>query len=221
VHEGVETLVGLFLACVGEVEGDHRGVEVGVPQGARHETGMHAGFEEMGGVGMPQGRDGHACCGDPGPVCGGAAGALDTGATHGRGSRSAVVVIAPSGGQAPGRVPGGFPVRAEQRAGLFRHGDGPVRGALPTLDLALEALAIDVSDLQGEGCMEPQPDAGDGGAGELVVPGGGGREEPPDLLHPEDGGETGGGVRAHEREGVPVALEDVLGEKAEATGAEA
>ena len=69
--------------------------------------------------------------------------------------------------------------------------------------------------------MEPQSSAVDGGAGDLVVQGGGAREEPPDLLHTEDGGETVGGVRANEREGVPVALEDVLGEKAHATGAEA
>ena len=51
--------------------------------------------------------------------------------------------------------------------------------------------------------------------------GGGGREEPPDLLHTEDGGETVGGVRVHEREGVPVAREDVLREEADATIAEA
>src|SRR5207248_1290085 len=40
------------------------------------------------------------------------------------------------------------------------------------------------------------------------------------LLHTEDGGEPGGGVRAHEREGVPVALEDVLSEEAHTAGAE-
>jgi hypothetical protein len=52
------------------------------------------------------------------------------------------------------------------------------------------------------------------------VQGGGGREEPANLLHTEDGGETVCGWRAHEREGVPVALEDVLREEAEATVAD-
>jgi hypothetical protein len=59
------------------------------------------------------------------------------------------------------------------------------------------------------------------GEGDLGVQGGGGRAEPPDLLHTEDGGETVCDVRAHEREGVPVAREDVRREAAEATGAEA
>jgi len=84
----------------------------------------------------------------------------------------------------------------------------------------LETLPIDVRDLQGEGCMEPESQAVDGGAGDLVVHGCGRREEPPDLLHTEDGGETVGAWRAHEREGMPVALEDVLREEANATGAD-
>jgi hypothetical protein len=52
VHEGVETLVGLFLPLVGEVEIDHGGFELGGPQGALNKSGLHAGFEQMGSVGM-------------------------------------------------------------------------------------------------------------------------------------------------------------------------
>ena len=159
--------------------------------------------------------------GEPSTVFGFTEGALDTGATQGIGSRRALLLIAPRGGKAPGLVPVGFPGSAEQREGLFRQGDVAVFGALTAVDMDLEALAIDGRDLQEEGCMEPQSSAVDGGAGDLVVQGGGAREEPPDLLHTEDGGETVGGVRANEREGVPVALEDVLGEKAHATVAEA
>jgi len=85
----------------------------------------------------------------------------------------------------------------------------------------LEARAINVRDLQGEGFLEPESQARDGGEGDVVVEGGGGREEPPNLLHTQHGGETVGGGRAHEREGVPVALEDVLGEEANTTGTDA
>src|SRR5882672_455158 len=85
----------------------------------------------------------------------------------------------------------------------------------------LEALAIDVGDLKEEGFMKPEASAVDRGEVDVVVQGGGGRQEPPDLLHTEDSGETGGGVRTQEREGVPVAREDVRREEAEATGAEA
>jgi hypothetical protein len=89
------------------------------------------------------------------------------------------------------------------------------------VDVDLEALPIDGRALQGQGCMEPTASTIDGGAGDLVMPGGGGREEPPDLLHPEDGWETVGSWRANECEGMPGALENVLIEKAHATGAEA
>jgi hypothetical protein len=54
VHEGVDALIGIFMAFVGEVEVHHRGFELGVPQVALDEPGMHAGFQQMGGVGMPE-----------------------------------------------------------------------------------------------------------------------------------------------------------------------
>jgi hypothetical protein len=37
------------------------------------------------------------------------------------------------------------------------------------MDMDLEALAIDVGDLEVEGLMEPESQAGDGGEGDLVV----------------------------------------------------
>jgi hypothetical protein len=115
----------------------------------------------------------------------------------------------------------GFPGGAEERKGLGGQGDVPVLGALPTMDLDLEARAINVGDLQAEGFMEPEAQARDGGKGDLVVPGCGRREESLDLLHTEDGWQTVGGVRTQEWEGVPIAREDGLGEEAETTVAEA
>jgi hypothetical protein len=185
------------------------------------EPGIDAGFEARGGVRMPEGRDGHAHVGHAGTVFGGTAGALDTGATPRGGRCWTVLLLAPSGGKEPGLVPVGFPGGAEQREGLCGQRDGPVFGPLATMDLDLEALAIDVGDLQGEGFLESESQARDGGKGDLVVHGRGGRAEPPDLLHTEDGWETVCGWRAHAREGMPVALEDVVREEAAATGAEA
>ena len=54
MHEGVEALVGVFMPFVGEVEGEHGGFELGVPQGALDEPRIDAGFEQMGGIGMPE-----------------------------------------------------------------------------------------------------------------------------------------------------------------------
>ena len=64
---------------------------------------------------------------------------------------------APGGGKEPGGVTMGFPVGAEQREGICGQGDVPVFGALATMDMDLEALAIDVRDLQGEASWSRSP----------------------------------------------------------------
>jgi hypothetical protein len=88
------------------------------------------------------------------------------------------------------------------------------------MDMALEALAVDIRTLQGEGCMEPEAHAINGAARRLVVEGGGGRAESLALLHTEDGGEPVRGLRAQERERGPIAREDVLVEEAKTAIAE-
>jgi hypothetical protein len=130
---------------VGEVEIEHRGFELGVPQGALHQAGGHAG------------------CGQ---------------------------------------------------------GDVPIFGALAAVDLDWQALPVNSGDLEEESCMEPEASTKDGGAVDWVMQGGSGREEPPDFLHTEDGGEMVGGWHTQERQRGPVALEDVLREKADAARAE-
>src|SRR5712691_8043329 len=166
-----------------------------MPQVALDEPGIHTGFKQMGGIGMPQGMDGHPGFGNAGTLFGFAEGALDTGATHGGSRHRTLGVITPGGGKEPGGVTMGFPVGTEQREGLGGQRDVPVFGALATMNMDLEALAIDVRDLEGEGFMEPEAQAIDGGEIRLVVEGGGRREESLDLLHTEDGREPVGGLR--------------------------
>jgi hypothetical protein len=190
-------------------------------QGARDETGLHAGFAQMGGVRMPEGMKSDAHFGAPGTVCGGAEGPLDTGTTHGGTSRRTLWVIAPGGGKAPGCVTVGFPGGAEPSEGLCGQGDGAVFGARAAVDMDLEARAIAVGDLQREGFMKPESQAINGGAGGVIVEGGGRLQESLDLLPTEDGGEAVGGVRTQERERGPVALEHMLREEADATVADA
>jgi len=85
----------------------------------------------------------------------------------------------------------------------------------------LEALPVNIGDLQGEGFMESEAQAIDGGEGDLVMYGGSRLEDTPDFLHTEDRGEMVGGLRAQERQGGPVTLQDVLREEADAAGADA
>ena len=220
MHESIEARVGVFMPFVGEVEGEHGGFELGMPQVALDEPRIDPGFQQMGGIRMPEGRDGDTHFSDTGALFGFAEGALDTGATHRGSRRRPLDVIAPGGGKEPGGVTMGFPGGAEQHESICGQGDVPVFGALATMDMDLEALTIDVRDLQGESLMEPEAQAIDGGKVDLVVQGGGRLQEPLDLLHTEDGGETVGGLRTQECKDVPVALEDVLREKADATVAD-
>jgi hypothetical protein len=144
-----------------------------------------------------------------GPVFGCAEGALDTGATHRGSRRRPWGVLPPGGGKEPGAVPRGFPGGAEPCQRLFGEGNVPVFGARAAVDMDLETRAIDVGELEAKGRVASEAQAIDGREVDLGVQGSGRREEPPDLRHTEDGGETGGGVRTQEREGVPGTLEDV------------
>ena len=85
----------------------------------------------------------------------------------------------------------------------------------------LETLAIKVGDREGERFMEPEPQARDGGEGDLIVEGGSRLEDTSDFFNTEDSGEVVGGLRAHERQSGPVTLQDVLIEEADTTIAEA
>jgi len=191
-----------------------------VPQVLLDEPGVHASFEQMGGIRMPEGMDGDAHFGDTGPLFGDTEGALDTGPPHRVGGQRALLLIAPGSGKEPGLVPVGFPVGAEQCERLFGQGDVPVLGVLPAMDMDLKAVPVNIGDLQGQSFMEPESQAIDGGEVDLVVQGGSGRQEALDLLHTEHGGETVRDLRANEREGVPIAFEDVLIEEADATVAD-
>jgi hypothetical protein len=109
VHEGVEALVGVLMPLVGEGEGEHGRCAWGVPPGALEESGGNPGCAQMGRLGLPQGRESDAHCGEPGPVCRVAEGALHPGATPREGRRRTWGVLPPGGGKEPGGVPMGFP----------------------------------------------------------------------------------------------------------------
>jgi hypothetical protein len=114
----------------------------------------------------------------------------------------------------------GFPGGAEESESILRQGDVPVFGALAAVDMDLEARAINIGNRQEEGCLESEAQAINGGQGDLIVEEWSRLEDTSAFCNTEDGGEAVGGLRAQEREGVPVALEDVLIEKAAATGAD-
>ena len=198
-----------------------RGFELGMSQGALDESGSDAGFEQMGGGRMPEGRDGDAHGGDPGSLCGCAEGALDPGATH-RGSRRRTVdVIAPGGGKEPGGCRGVVQeVRSSARVAAGK-GTVPVFGAFATVDWTWRRWPSRSETWRERAAWSRRPKRETVGKETWLCKGVADVQESLDLLHTEDGGEPVGGLRAKEREGVPVTLEDMLGEEADATVADA
>ena len=89
------------------------------------------------------------------------------------------------------------------------------------MDMDLETLAIDVRDLEGEGCIEPEAQALDGGEVRLIVHGCRRLRKTSDFFHTEDGGEPVCGLSANEVEELPGTLQNVQGEESEAAGADA
>jgi hypothetical protein len=203
------------MPFMSEMEVEHGGFAWGMSQVALDEPRIDAGFQQRGGIRMAEGMNGHAGFGNVGTVFGFAESALDTRATHRSSRRRTLGMIPPGGRKEPGGVPMGFPGGAEQREGLGGQGDVAVLGALTAMDMDLEALTVNIGDLQGEGVMESESQAIDGGEVDLIVEGCGRLEEPPDLLDTEHGREPVGVLRAPERQGVPVALEDVRREEAD------
>jgi hypothetical protein len=71
-------------------------------------------------------------------------------------------MLPPGSRKKPGGVPMGFPGGAEQRERLGRPGDVPVLGALPTMNMDLEALPVNIGHLKVKGFMESKSQAIDG-----------------------------------------------------------
>jgi hypothetical protein len=115
----------------------------------------------------------------------------------------------------------GCPVGSQQCEGIFGQRNIAVFSPFSPVDMDLEALAIDIGDLEVEGFMEPESQAVDGGEVDLIVQGGSGLEQTPNFFHTEDGGEAVCGLSPNQRQDVPIALEDVLIEKSDTTVADA
>jgi len=114
----------------------------------------------------------------------------------------------------------GLPGGAEESQRLGGQGDVPVLGALAAVDMALEALAVNIDDLEVQGFMEPEAQAIDGGEVDLIMQGGSRLEDTSDFCNTEHRREMVGGLRAEERQRGPVTLQDVLREEADAAVAD-
>ena len=209
------------MARVCQGEGAQRGVEVGLAHGTLHGAEGDARCEPRGGRGRPERMDADVACEDASALGRWTESALDTAAAHGSHRGSQVCVSASARGKEPGGVARGVPGAAPALSGVMRQGDRAVRGARAAVDVEHGARASDSAHVKGQRVVPAQPTAGDGGEGDALVQGGGGMAETAHLFQAEESREAVCRLGAHEVEGLPVAPQDVVGEAAEATGAEA
>jgi hypothetical protein len=95
-------LDGIFLALVGQVEGQHGGFESRMAHIALQSPEIDTGFEQMRGIAMAKGMPAAITLQDASALLGWAEGALDAAAMHGCGGGCHVLVSTSSGGKKPG-----------------------------------------------------------------------------------------------------------------------
>jgi hypothetical protein len=158
---------------------------------------------------------------DANALLGFAEGPLDAAAMHGCGGGGHVLLITSSGGKKPSRMAVGCPVVSSEGEGIWREGDVAVLGPLAPMPVDHEALAVDVRHWEKESCVQSESQARDGGKVHTVMQGWGHAEQATHFLHTEESWEPVCGLRSHEVEELPSALQNVEGEEAEAAVADA
>ena len=208
------------MPLVNQVEGQQGGVALRLAHRPVHGPEVDTRFEQRRGRAVAERR--HAACAlyEARAVLGGAAGALDAAAMHGCGGGGHGLVSASGGGQEPDRMSVRGPGMASEGSGVWREGDRAVLGALAPMHVDHESLAVDVSNVEQESFVQSESQALDSGEVHTVMQGRGPAEQAPHFLHTEDGWEPVCGWSAHEVEELPVALQNVQGEEADAAGAD-
>jgi hypothetical protein len=170
---------------------------------------------------MPAGRGSDVSCAEPGAWLGVAPSALDAAAGQRGGGAGPGLLLTARGGPEPGGGAGGLPGGAPQGEGGLGPGDGAVLGALTPGHRDQVARAIAIAPVQGARFMEAQSPAGEGGAGDAMVPGRHGLAEAVDLWEAEAGWEPRCRLGAQACQGLPGACEDLVSEASQGAATEA
>ncbi len=115
----------------------------------------------------------------------------------------------------------GPPITAEEVEGGRGEGDVAILGALSTVDMDHHPSGIDIGDFEMETFVESQAAGIDGGEIGVILEGFDLGKDGSDFFDAEDGRESSLGLSTEDSEDVPVSLEDVFEEEADAAIADA
>jgi hypothetical protein len=206
---------------LGKVEIDHGGFELGMAHVSLDDPQVDSGFEKMSGIGVAEGMNGDSLfsdsCSDLGPT----EGPLDTTFGHRRRSVLCSITVSAKGGEEEARVAVGHPIAAEQTEGGLRERDVAVLGTLSTVDMDHHAGGIDIGDFEVETFMKSQAAGIDGGKIGVILEGFDLSKNASDFFAAENSRKASFGLGSEDSKDVPVSLEDVFVEEANAAIADA
>jgi len=182
---------------------------------------IDSGFEKMGGVGMAEGMNGDRLFVDSSSNLGPAEGALDTTFGHGRRSLFGTITASAKSREEEAGVTVGGPIASEQLESGKGERDVAILGPLATVDMDHHAGGIDIGDFEMETFVESQAAGIDGGKIGVILEGFDLDKNTSDFFTAENGRKASFGLGTEDSEDVPIALEDVFVEEANAAIADA
>jgi len=206
---------------LGKVEIDHGGFELGMAHVALDDPQIDSGFEKMSGIGMTQGMNGDSLFVNSSSGLGPPEGALNTTFGHGRGSLLCSITASAKSREEEAEVTVGGPIASEQLEGGKGERDVAILGPLATVDMDHHAGGIDIGDFEMETFVESQAAGIDGGKIGIILEGFDLGKNGSDFFTAENGRKASFGLGTEDSEDVPVSLEDVFEEEADAAIADA
>jgi hypothetical protein len=141
---------------------------------------------------------------------------LDTTFGHGRLSLLGSCAASAKGGEEETRVAVGYPIAAEQIEGGWGQREVAILGTLSTVDMDHHAGGINIGDFEVETFMESEAAGVDGGEVGVILEGFDLGKNASDFFTAENGRKASFSLGSEDSEDVPIALEDVFVEEANA-----
>jgi hypothetical protein len=182
---------------------------------------VDSGFEKMGSIRVAESVNGGSLFADAGSHLGPAEGALDTAFGHGQLSVLCSTATSAKSGEEETRMVVGRPIASEQQEGGLGERDIAVLGPLSAMDMDHHAGGVDIGDFEVKAFVKPEAAGIDGGEIGVILEGMDLGKNTSDFFTAENGREASFGLGTEDTEDVPVTLEDVFEEEANAAIADA
>ena len=155
VHEVVDDVVCVFMPLGGEMEIDHGGLQTGMPQILLDAFDIDTGFQQMGGIAVPEGMDGDPLF-DIELFDNPAQGSLNRTFDHRLFGRRGLVAATAGAGEYPYGVAVCCPEFTQHDQGGCRQRNVSVFSTLAAMHMDAPPLAVDITDLEVQGLIEPE-----------------------------------------------------------------